>query len=798
MTGLLVAWVVFPLVMGILSLGCGLLVEHASGLRIPGVLLIPLGLAVIIVAADLVTAISATAQFAVSIVVALSVAGIGLSYPWRGRRPDGWALATGVAVFAVYAAPIVLSGNATFAGYITLDDTNTWLALADRALEHGRSLSGLAPSTYQVVLSDYFSSGYPLGAFLPLGIGGKLVAEDIAWLFQPMIALFAAALACSIYSLCGDLVRHRPLRAAAAFLGAQAALLFSYAAWSGIKEVATAFLLALLPGLILLTLGRRGNARSTLPVAIAGAAVFAVLGIAGGVWLIVPGLAALLLLFRNDLRPFTRRIPVLVGGVLALSAPSFALASSFLSKAAGGDVTSSNEVANLGHPLPLRQIFGIWPASDFRLAPAHSTTTNILITVLALSAAYAFYEGWRKKAWGTPLYLALSALGALLVLGLKVIGLGSPWLDAKAMAEASPGLVAAGVVGACVLLQAGRWIVAVVPAAVIAGGVLWSNALTYQGVWLAPQGQLAELQQIGNDYPGQGPTLLTEYQPYGARHFLRNMDPEAVSERRARFIALRVGGDVPRGDTADVDEIVLNDLLVYRTLVLRTSPGASRPPSAYSLVRRTRWYEVWQRPEPSGLSILEHLSLGGRGLDVSAVPNCDDILRLGSLARQSGGRLAISRRGDPAVIDLGQVALPAGWLPTTSPGAVVPAGSGTLALDATVPTSGVYRLWLGGSFRRRVTLTVDGQPAGSIKHHLNNAGQYTGFGTVPLTAGSHRVILRYDGSNLSPGAGNGQFGMGPFVIAADSPAGDAVSFVDPTQARSLCGRSFDWVEALSG
>ena len=173
MSGVLVAWALFPLVMVVLALGCGLLVEEASGIEMPGVLLVPIGLAVIIVAADLVTATAATAQFAVGLVVALAVAGLGLSYPFRERRCDGWAFATGIGVFAVYAAPIVMSGHATFAGYITLDDTNTWLALADRALEHGRSTDGLAPSTYQVVLNDYFSSGYPLGAFLPMGIGGS-------------------------------------------------------------------------------------------------------------------------------------------------------------------------------------------------------------------------------------------------------------------------------------------------------------------------------------------------------------------------------------------------------------------------------------------------------------------------------------------------------------------------------------------------------------------------------------------------------------------------------------------------
>ena len=80
------------------------------------------------------------------------------SWPWpppasllgaSGAGPERWAPGRGaLAVFAVYAAPIVLSGQATFAGYIKLDDTATWLAMTDRAMEHGRNLAGLEPSTY--------------------------------------------------------------------------------------------------------------------------------------------------------------------------------------------------------------------------------------------------------------------------------------------------------------------------------------------------------------------------------------------------------------------------------------------------------------------------------------------------------------------------------------------------------------------------------------------------------------------------------------------------------------------------
>ena len=89
------------------------------------------------------------------------------------------------------------------------------------------------------------SSGYPIGAFLPLGVAGKLAGTDIAWLFQPAVAFAAAMLALGLYALAGQLVRSRRLCAAVAFVAGKPALLFAYAMWSGIKEVTAAALVAL-------------------------------------------------------------------------------------------------------------------------------------------------------------------------------------------------------------------------------------------------------------------------------------------------------------------------------------------------------------------------------------------------------------------------------------------------------------------------------------------------------------------------------------------------------------------------
>ena len=154
----------------------------------------------------------------------------------------------------------------------------------------------------------------------------------------------------------------------------------------------------------------------------------------------------------------------------------------------------------------------------------------------------------------------------------------------------------------------------------IIAGVLWSNVLQYHDVWVAPSGRLSELESIGHRFAGQGPTLLTEFEPYGARHFLRSMDTEGASELRRSIIPLRNGKTADTGASPDVDEIQLDAVLHYPTLVVRRSGVASRPPSDYTLVSEGGNYQVWQRP--GGQSrILEHLPLGSR-LQPAAVPRC--------------------------------------------------------------------------------------------------------------------------------------------------------------------------------
>ena len=489
---------------------------------------------------------------------------------------------------------MILSGSATFAGYITLDDTATWLAFTDRLLEHGRDVTGLAPSSYEVTLSLNLSgNGYPTGGFPPLGVTHELLGTDAAWLFQPYLAFLGAMLALALYGITARAIEPPSLRALAAFAAAQPALLYAYSLWGGVKEMASAGLLVLVAALTPAALRQDVRVRGLLPLATATAALLGVLSFDGAVWILpilVPALVTGLHLRRRAFVPITAAFLALVA---ALSVPTLLLAARFLDATRGG-LTTAGDLGNLLHPLNLLQFFGIWPAGDFRRRPENITLTYVLIAAVAIAAIAGLRWAWTRQEWALLLYVPGAAAACALI-----VAVGSPWVDAKALAIASPAALVAAAAGISWLFSSGRRVEAAVAIMALAGGVLWSNALAYHDAWLAPRSQLRELEAIGKQFSGDGPALITEYSPYGARHFLRNLDPESAGELRRRPALLRDGQEVPKGGYSDIDEFQLDAVVVYQTLVLVHSPSASRPPSVYRLVRSGRYYDVWQRPEPS-------------------------------------------------------------------------------------------------------------------------------------------------------------------------------------------------------
>ena len=729
--------------------------------------MLPLGLALVILAGEFATLTDTTAELAAPLAAVLAVAGLLLG-PIKRGRPDLWALGTAIGVFAVFAAPVVLSGEATFAGYIKLDDTATYFAMADRVMEHARDLAGLAPSTYEATLATTLAIGYPTGVLMPIGIGHALLGYDLAWIFQPYIAFLAVMLALSLYALLEPLVPLRPLRAFAAFVAAQPAILFGYSLWGGLKELAGAWLFALLAVLVPWTLGPRSSARAAVPLAAVCAAIVCVLSLPAAAWLLPAAVIAAVIIWRRPVRSIPVKLGVFAVGVVVLAVPAIVAAIDWLPKVSS--FRAESELGNLFGPLSKLQAFGIWPVGDFRVRPHDIAPTYMLIAVVAGAGIVGLWWAWQRGAWELPTYLGIVVVGSG-----AVVAVSSPWVSGKAIAMASPAFLAAALAGCAALFGLGRRVEAAVVAIAITGGVFWSNALAYHDVSLAPRGQLHELETIGRSLAGQGPALMTSYEPYGVRHFLRREDPEGASELRRRFDYLRNGQMLDKGESADIDRLRLNGILAYRTLVLRRGPAASRPPSIYRLVRSGRYYEVWQRPESGGATILEHLSLGN-ATQAAAMPRCSDVLRLARKAEAASGYLATATRPE---------AIPV----------VTPSLTGTAAARINAPAAGRYTAWLAGDWFGNSSVKVDGHEVGAKRAELNWPGLYTDMGSIELGAGPHTVDLTYDTGGLHPGSGGPPFSFGPLTLSRQD-AREPLETVAPADAHRLCGHRLDWIEAV--
>jgi hypothetical protein len=760
---------------------------------------VPAGFAALVAVTTLATTWSWSADLATPVVVGLAAAGLasGAGAGGRFRRISRWGAAAVLAVFAVGAAPVVLSGSATFAGYTHLDDISTFLAIGGHVIEHGRDVD-LPASTAEAAIRSNLDVGYPVGSFVPLEAARPLTGSESAWLWQPYHAFMLAVLAASLWALAAPLVRDHRLRALAVFLASQPALLYAYALQGGVKELAAAALAALAAALAAAVVREPERVRLAVPLAIAFAAVVCVLGVGAVAYLgmLAAGAVLAALLWNVGDRLALGRLvqagagAAAIAGVLALPLVSIAATNAEQST---GLLENKVDLGNLFAPLEWRQVFGIWPAGDFRLDLTENRgLVGVLIVVAGVAAVAGVVFALRRRAAG-PLVFATCVVGA--AIGLSVVG-SSPWVDAKGLAIASPAVMLLALIGACALLHTPARAAGAIALAAIGFGVLWSNWRAYHDVRLAPRDRLEEFEEIADRFAGEGPTLLNEYEPYGARHFLRALDPEAPAELRRRVVPLRRGSGLEKLEWAPVDEFQPAATLEYRTIVLRRSPAESRPLPEYELKHAGEYYEVWQRPVQPVQRVIDQAMFGDRTVAVAPAP-CAEVRALGRAAREQGGTLLAAERPAPLILDPASATRPPEWtFVPGSPARLFPTAEGTARLPAQVAEPGGYDVWVQGSFARGLELSIDGERVGEVHNHPNFEGLWNRFGTARLTPGSHQVELRYPGSSLRPGSGDTPQRVGPVALVPRAPA-PRLTEVAPDRAASLCGRPLDWVTAVA-
>ena len=137
---LILCWFIAPIGLLATAVGLSFWVERLTGLALPWAVRPAMGVAAMIVIAQFGTATEATAKLTLPAILIAALIGLILFRRMATPRPGAAEVWVAVTVFFLLSLPFLVAGEATWAGYIKLDDNATWLAIRSHVFEHGRGL----------------------------------------------------------------------------------------------------------------------------------------------------------------------------------------------------------------------------------------------------------------------------------------------------------------------------------------------------------------------------------------------------------------------------------------------------------------------------------------------------------------------------------------------------------------------------------------------------------------------------------------------------------------------------------
>ncbi len=789
----LLAFIWAPLVLYGLSVGLALLAERVLGLELPNALLGPVGLAILIALVIPIYRLHGGSGIVLVITLPCVLAGFvlaGRSLPAR-LNPGSPGLAA-LGGYALYLAPVALTGHWTWPGYNFVNDTASNFLFAELLSRHGVSLPAAIDSTTAVIQAVPVRLGYPMGAHGLLATVQPLTGADLAPVYHPIVAAIAGLGAMAMAQLARRAGLGALPAAVAGVLAVGAVLVYRYGLHGSIKEVLVVVLLAAGAALAREALDGELTIRIAVLIALCAAALLHVFSAVGAAYALVLGVLLLVVALVEGRGVVAIGRLALAGvaiGVLAV-AVNLSDVTSFAQHA--GDAFASQGGASsafLGHlirPLPLDEAAGVWFASDYRgpVKPEDETKNVLVIVVIGLLALVGVaLELRRRRPAGLLLLIPAAVVAAFLVPRL------SPYAGAKLLVVLSPAVVLMAAIGGFLLLrQRMRWVqvVAALALTVMIVGVVVSDTMGYRQVMEAPPDRVDAMTDAAEHASGGGLWLINEWEEF-AKYFMRDIRVNAAFEAESpRPAEMRK----PRpifGHYYDLDALTLDYVDSFPGIIKRRSPGASRPPASFRLAYTNDYYEVWRRQD--GPQVLEHLPLQRRHLAVDR-PRCDQVRALAAKADPSDRLVAAAHQevelGDPLHAGL----RPPGWVPNVEPpGTVTPLTPGEMQFRPRT-TAGRFRVWIKGSFGRATAAYVDGRKVGAADE-INSPGQWELAGEVELDRGEHRVALVRPGGSFAPGDG-WRGVLGPIALERIGPS--RLITVAPDQARRLCGRDWDWIE----
>lgn len=788
---MLTAWIALPLVLVVLATGFGLVVESACGRPMPWPLVVLTGAAAFTgwSALAIVPALTGVVE-----VGAVLITLVGVLEAGRRRRPrDGgpWPILAAAVPFAVGAAPFVLSGRPTFGGYASLGDGAFQMIGADLVPRIGAT-ADLARSTVRAVMQYRFANGYPSGAITFVGVPSRLLGAQAVETFAVAVCWWAAlgGLAIAHLARASGLASRRGAAVIGVVAGC-APLFQAFVLQNSIKEVATAALVATLVATTIWAWGhlRDGGVRPGMAVGVVVAAIGCVLGPGAAVYLgpfAVLAVAALVIGLRRGTLPTRALAALAVSAATAavVGLPSWLAAIRFVGGADAVAVLSAQtELGNLAQPLSILRAAQGWTDFDYRFAGDdlgdELWATGSAVVVLALGLLGTTLAVARRS-WGWAGWLAAVAIPTV-----YLVVQGSPWAAAKGLAIGSVAvfaLVGAGVVAA----MAWRRSAGVVAGALVAGVLVVTGYYQYRGAPVGPGERTGELRSIATDV-GHDPVLLTEYDEYVKPFFDRGR-PMALGEDN--FLGWNVrydrGLSTPARVTPNVDRLVQRDLDPFRWILVRRSPLAGWPSSSFRLARTTRHYWLFRR-------VSDAVPRRWAGVERDGVATED--LRCAQLRLFRRGGRALLRPWARSWL-MGQVS--PSWVPQAAASYLADTPTvGAASVEVAVPRDGRYRLWLEGSFGRRVQVLVDGRPAASIAADSRNqqaqpepAGPDSG---LALRRGRHVLTFNLRRELLRPGAASVSTQIGR-VWLEDASTSPRIVPVSSLSCRDGRTPRVDWLE----
>jgi len=440
-----------------------------------------------------------------------------------------------------------------------------------------------------------------------------------------------------------------------------------------------------------------------------------------------------------------------------------------------------NRVAgtNTYGPVSPLEVFGVWPASNYRLNAAGGAQLTGLATVIAAAAILLGGTWWlRRRNFAVPV-----ALAGCTVLYIASLASSGEYSQAKALMIAAP--LAMLIAIRPLLFEAGRRGTMRVAWAVVAvafvGGAVYSSLLVLRDAPIGPPGHGSELQAFIPIVRGE-PVLYAGQDRYAAYELMGADTHVPLVEFPDADVSPSPEKPFDTGDAyspIDFDSFSRGTLERFPYVITGRAAWNSEAPAGFRRVAATPSYILWRRTGTPP----EHRHVLLEGTEPAAFANCaSPEIRILTAA---GGRASLfpdavlggkGRWSPAAELEAGQSA---------SQTLRLPSGRWRLSIQYFSP----FDLTLSApGFEQNLPAALDGQRPNTIS--LANEGQFWPAGEVRSQGQPiHFTISAADPSTLQRLAGySGEATLGELVAVPAKPH----RIVPLSQA---CGAWIDWYES---